>query len=57
VGEPGAVADRIHFSREVLLLGDSFGQVLKPLAQGPVSLIAYRREDAGTEIRSAASRG
>ena len=33
VGEPGAVADRIHFIREVLLQGDSFGQVLKPLAQ------------------------
>ncbi len=33
MGEPGAVADRIHFIREVLLQGDSFGQVLKPLAQ------------------------
>jgi hypothetical protein len=33
VGEPGEVADRILFIREVELQGDSFGQVLKPLAQ------------------------
>ena len=33
MGEPGAVADRIHIIREVLLQGDSFGQVLKPRAQ------------------------
>ena len=57
MGEQGAVADRIHFIREVLLQGDSFGQVLKPLAQGPVSLIAFRHADAGTEIQSAASLG